>query len=218
MAVVIVTIMALVFGSKSSTGIILPLLIAGDIFAVIYYNRHARWDYLFKLLPWMIAGVLIGVWIGKDLPEQLFKRGMAVIIIMSVFMMVWWDKNKERNVPDYWWFAGIMGLGAGITTMIGNLAGAFSNIFFLAMRLPKNAFIGTAAWLFFIINLFKLPFHIFVWETITMDSIALNLRLLPGIFLGLWTGVNVIKYIKDHQYRKLILLLTAIGAILIFFR
>ena len=67
----IVTIMALVFGSKSSTGIIVPLLIVGDIFAVIYYNRHARWDYLFKLLPWMIAGVLIGVWIGKDLPELL---------------------------------------------------------------------------------------------------------------------------------------------------
>jgi uncharacterized membrane protein YfcA len=121
-------------------------------------------------------------------------------------------------VPHQWWFAGGMGLAAGFTTMIGNLAGAFSNIFFLAMRLPKNQFIGTAAWLFFIINLFKLPFHIWVWETVSLETLSLNLRLIPGIFLGLWVGVHVVKIIKNHHYRKLILILTAIGALMIFFR
>ena len=102
--------------------------------------------------------------------------------------------------------------------MIGNLAGAFSNIFFLAMRLPKDQFIGTAAWLFFIINLFKLPFHIFVWKTVTIETFAVNLRLLPGICLGFLVGIQLVKYIKDQQYRKLILLLTAFGAVMIFFR
>src|SRR5690606_41458311 len=41
---------------------------------------------------------------------------------------------------------------AGLCTMIGNLAGSLTNIFFLAMRLPKNEFVGTAAWLYFITN------------------------------------------------------------------
>ena len=72
-AIIIVTLMALAFGARESTGLIVPLLIVGDIFAVIYYNRHAQWSYIFRFLPWMIFGVLIGVLIGKDLDEETFK-------------------------------------------------------------------------------------------------------------------------------------------------
>ncbi|MBT8322411.1 MAG: sulfite exporter TauE/SafE family protein, partial [Eudoraea sp.] len=96
--------------------------------------------------------------------------------------------------------------------------GAFSNLYFLAMRLPKNEFIGTAAWLFLITNLVKLPLHIFVWETISWESLLINLKLLPGIFLGLYTGVRVVKIIRDRFYRKMILVLTAVGALLILLR
>ena len=168
-AVMNVTLMALAFGAKESTGMVVPLLILADIFAVIYYNRHTQWKYVFKVLPWMILGVLIGVVIGKDLPEKFFKIGMSVIIITTVFMMYWWDRKKIKTVPTHWAFASSIGTIAGITTMVGNLAGAFSNIYFLAIRLPKNHFIGTAAWLFLIINIIKLPFHFFVWETISFE-------------------------------------------------
>ena len=216
--VLIVTLLVLVFGGKASTGIMMPLLITGDILAVIYYNRHANWKYLFKLLPWMIVGVLFGAYFGKDLPEDLFKKGMAMIILFTVFIMLWFDQKKDVKVPDYTWFAASMGLSAGFTTMIGNLAGAFSNLFFLAMRVPKNVFIGTTAWLFFIINLFKLPFHIFYWETITLDSFKVNLFLIPFVIVGLLIGIRIVDLIKETFYRKMILVLTAVGAILIFFR
>lgn len=217
-AIVNVTLMALAFGAKESTGLVVPLLIAADIFAVIYYNRHTQWKYILRFLPWMMAGVLIGVFIGQDLDEKTFKIGMAIIILGSVIMMYWWDKRKSKTVPTHWAFAGFMGMLAGITTMIGNLAGAFSNIFFLAMRLPKNEFIGTAAWLFFIINIFKLPFHIFVWGTITTDSLVFNIKLIPGILLGLFVGVRLVKIIKEDFYRKMILVLTALGAVIILFK
>lgn len=217
-AIIIVTLMAIAFGAKESTGLIVPLLIVGDIFAVIYYNRHAQWKYIIRFLPWMLFGVLIGVLIGKDLNEETFKFGMAFIILGSVIMMYWWDRRKSKSVPTHWAFAGSIGILAGITTMIGNLAGAFSNIFFLAMRLPKNEFIGTAAWLFFIVNVFKLPFHIFVWHTITPETLLINLKLVPGILIGLFLGVRLVKIIKDEFYRKMILILTAIGALLILIR
>jgi len=217
-AIVIVTLMALAFGAKQSTGLIVPLLIVGDIFAVFYYSKHAQWKYIVRFLPWMMLGVLIGVFIGKDLDELTFKNSMAIVILGSIIMMYWWDRKKSKNVPTHWAFAGSMGIMAGITTMIGNLAGAFSNIFFLAMRLPKNEFIGTAAWLFFIINIFKLPFHIFVWKTITLDSFILNLKLIPGILIGLFVGVFLVNKIKEEFYRKMILFLTALGSLLILFR
>lgn len=217
-AVITVTFMALAFGARDSTGLIVPLLLVGDVFAVFYYNRHTRWRYVLRFIPWMVTGILIGVFLGKDLPEATFKIWMVIIILLSVIVMYWWDLRNSKHVPTHWSFAGFMGITAGIATMLGNLAGAFSNIYFLAMRLPKNEFIGTAAWLFFITNMVKLPFHVFVWETITPQSLLINLKLLPGIALGLFTGIRLVKIIRESFYRKLILLLTAVGAVLILFR
>lgn len=217
-AVLVVTIFALVFGGRASTGMLVPLLIAADVLAVRYYHRHLQVKYLWKLLPWIILGILLGVWMGKDLPEAIFKQAMAVIILISLGVMLWFERHRDAPIPDHWTFAGAMGLIAGFTTMVGNLAGAFSTIYFLAMRLPKNHFIGTAAWLFLIINLFKAPFHVLVWKTITWESLLVNLLLAPGILLGFYVGVNLIKKIRDSQYRQLILILTALGVLLIFFR
>ena len=218
LAVLIVTGLALVYGAKESTGILMPLLICGDILAVIYYNRHVKWIYLIKLLPWMVAGVLSGVLLGKNLPEDIFKSGMAIIILISVLMMYFWERKKDRKVPTHWSFAALMGIIAGFTTMVGNLAGAFSNIYFLAIKLPKNEFIGTAAWLFFIINLFKVPFHIWSWGTINGESFQISLSLIPTVILGFGLGVLLVRKIKNESYRQLILLLTGLGGIAIFFQ
>lgn len=218
MSIFNVTLMALAFGSRASTGLIVPLLIVGDIFAVIYYNRHTQWKYILRFLPWMILGIFIGVLIGKDLPEREFKWGMVTVIFISLGMLYWWDRRKTEHIPTHWLFAGSMGIMAGICTMIGNLAGAFTNIFFLGMRLPKNEFVGTAAWLFFITNTFKLPFHIFVWKTVTLESLMINLRLLPAILVGLFLGVVIVKKINEKNYKRFILIVTAIGAIAILFK
>ena len=218
LAILIVTGLALVYGAKESTGILMPLLICGDILAVIYYKRHVKWIYLIKLLPWMVAGVLVGVVLGKDLPEDLFKSGMAMIILISVAMMYYWERKKDRKVPNHLSFAALMGMMAGFTTMVGNLAGVFSNIYFLAIKLPKNEFIGTAAWLFFIINLFKVPFHIWSWGTINLASFQISLSLIPAVILGFVFGVSIVKKIKNDRYRQLILLLTGLGGLTIFFQ
>jgi uncharacterized protein len=218
LGVVIVTLMAIVFGGKASTGVLIPLMIVADIFAVIYYHRHTQWKFLRKLLPTMFLGVLLGVWFGNDISEQLFKHIMAVFILLTVIIMIWMDRKKTLGIPKHWLFTGSMGLLAGFTSMIGNLAGAFATIYFLAMRLPKNEFIGTAAWLFFIVNVFKLPFHIFVWKTVTTESLFLNLFLIPGIIIGFFTGVTLVKLLNNEIYRKFILVVTAVGALLILFR
>ena len=164
-----VTIMAIVFGSKASTGIVLPLLCVADIIAVIYYHRHAQWNHFWKLIPWMAIGILVGVYVGKDMNEVLFRKIMAIIIITTVFIMVALEIRKNQVIPTNKFFVANMGLAAGFTTMLGNLAGAFSNIYFLAMRMPKNDFIGTASWVFLVINLFKLPFQVFSGKILPLN-------------------------------------------------
>lgn len=216
-SIINVALMALVFGAKASTGILLPMLLVGDIFAVIYYNRHAQWKYLIRLLPFMMLGVVLGALIGENLSEEVFRRSMAIIIFISVIVMFWWDQRKSKQVPSHIGFAGVMGLSAGFTTMVGNLAGSFSSIFFLAMRLPKNAFIGTTAWLFLMINLFKVPFHVFSWGTVTLETLKVDAVLLLPILLGLFIGIKILKKVNDALFRKFILIMTGLGAVLIYF-
>jgi len=213
-----VTLMALVFGSKASTGIVLPLLCIADIAAVLYYHRHAQWKHFWKLIPWMAAGILIGVFAGKDLNEAVFRKLMAVIIILTVIIMLVMEIIKSENVPAHPLFAAGTGIVAGITTMLGNLAGAFSNLYFLAMRLPKNDFIGTVSWLFLVINLFKLPFQVLYWKNITATSLQTDLLLLPALALGFLLGLKIVKQIKDDHYRKVVIVLTLIGAVVIFLK
>jgi uncharacterized membrane protein YfcA len=215
---IITTFFAFAFGSKASTGILMPLLIAGDLFAVIYYHRHTRWSYLWRLMPWMLGGVLIGVWYGKDLLEADFKKGMALLILISVVLMWFLEKAKRIQIPDNRLFASIMGTVSGFSTMVGNLAGPFSELYFLAIRMPKEMFIGTAAWLFFLINIFKLPFHIFSWHTIHLDSIYVDLVLLPAELIGLWAGIVLVRKLNQDYFRKTIMILTTLGSLLIFLR
>lgn len=214
-SILTVTLLAHVFGGRNSTGILLPMLILADVFAVAWFRRHTQWRHLLRMLPWMLAGVVLGAWLGGELNEAVFKAIMASIILISVAVLLWREYRHSEEVPQHWSFAGAMGLGAGFTTMVGNLAGGFSNVYFLSMRLPKAQFIGTGAWLFCIVNLFKLPFHVFMWKTISADSLAINAALLPFLLTGFSIGLYIVRNIPEARYRSLILWLTASSVLLV---
>lgn len=216
LGIIVVAILANVYGAKASTGILLPLLIVGDVLAVSFYRKYVKWEYLWKFLPAMVVGVLIAVVVGKNLDENAFRSWMAVIILVSVVILLWRDLRKKMTFPRNPLFTSSMGILAGFTTMIGNLAGAFSNIYFLATQLPKNELIATAAWLFFIINLFKVPFHVFSWETITVQSLWIDLTLIPAAIVGFLVGKKLVTYISEQNYRWFLLIATTFGALLLF--
>lgn len=209
-----VTLMAIVFGSKTSTGIVLPMLCFADIAAVAYYKRHVQWKYFWKITPWMIIGILLGVYFGKEMNEVMFKKVMAIIILITIGIVLFMEYRKSKLIPENRLFAVSTGLAAGFTTMIGNLAGAFSNLYFLAMRVSKNDFIGTGAWIFLFMNLFKLPFQVFYWKNITRSTMQLDLLLLPALAIGFILGVTLVKKIQDEQYRKIVIVLTLIGSLI----
>lgn len=213
-----VTIMAIVFTSKGSTGVVLPLLCLADIAAVWYYKRHVRWEYFFRLIPWMAIGILIGVWAGNQMAELLFRKIMVAIIMITIFLVIIVEFRLKQGVPHHPVFAGAVGLLAGFTTMMGNLAGAFANIYFLAMRTPKNDFIGTTAWIFLCVNLFKLPFQVFVWKNIHTSTLITDLFLVPVLGLGFWTGLRFVGILQEQIFRKVVIGLTILGGVIILLR
>ena len=207
-----VPIMALIFGGKVSSGLVLPMLIMADLFAVRYYHRHANWQFLVKLLPSSMLGVLLATFLGSYIDDELFKQLMAVIVIASLAIIIGMESFKKEKIPDYIWFALLMGVLGGVASMIGNLAGAVMALYLLSMRLPKNEYIGTVAWFFLVINVFKAPFHIWSWETITLDSFYLNLFTLPFIALGAYAGIKTVGYIRESHFRWFVTSMTAIAA------
>lgn len=213
LSVLNVSLMALSFGAFPSTGVIMPLLLVGDVFAVAYYHRHARWVHLFRFVPLMLIGIGLGTWLGLQVSPEGFRHLLAAIVIISLLLLIFRDlRIPGRRLPLS--FTVAMGLLSGVTTMLGNLAGSFTNLYFLGLRLPKNEFIGTAAWLFLITNLVKLPLHLWIWKTIDGSTLLIDLKLLPFMLAGLLAGVLVVKKIPERPYRILIIAVTALGALL----
>lgn len=212
-----VPILAVVFGGKTSVGLMLPLMIFADFFAVKYYHRDANWNYLFKLFPSAAIGIFVGTWLGDEIDDQVFVRVMSGIVFTSLILMIWMKRLNKDKIPDYLWFAVVMGFLGGVATMIGNLAGPLMALYLLSMGLPKNEYIGTAAWFFLVVNLFKVPFHVLSWHTITVDSFLLSLSGLPFIAIGAWSGLWVVKRIQEKHYRWLVICMTAIASVSMLF-
>lgn len=213
-----VPMLASVFGGQLSSGIMLPMLCLADVIGVWYYHRHAEWSHLKKLLPWALVGTFAGTLIGEHINDQIFKIIMATIIIASVVIMIWLERGHKEDVPHTKWFAAFTGVAGGFTSMVGNLAGSVMAVYFLSMRFPKNSFIGTTAWFFMIINWMKVPFHVWRWKTINLNTFLLDLSALPLIIIGAFLGIIIVRNLPEKAYRWFIIGMTLLAAVMMFVR
>ncbi|HNP88237.1 MAG TPA: sulfite exporter TauE/SafE family protein, partial [Kouleothrix sp.] len=149
-----VAIFALVFPARESVGLVLVILICGDLVAVASYRRDASWPHLFRLFPWAAAGVVLG-YIALGRVNDLQMRRMIGLILLALVVFQYVRSRHPRKPDDVppAWLAPLTGITAGFTTMVANAAGPVMVLYLLAMRLPKILFVGTAAWYFLVINL-----------------------------------------------------------------
>ncbi len=109
-------------------------------------------------------------------------------------------------------FGLFMGVLAGITTMLANAAGPVANLYFLSVRLPKWNLIGTSAWFFFVINLFKIPFSAQLGLT-NVSALTLTLILSPLVSVGFFGGRHIAAIMPQKIFEIFLLICTAIGAL-----
>jgi len=214
----IIPILASMFGGKESTGLMLPILLTGDIIAVIYYRQHAEWKAIQRLMIWTSIGLALGAFVGNYINDIQFKTIVAVSILICVGILIYTEvKGNRLKVPEKLWFYALMGMASGFTTMIGNAAGPIMSVYLLAMGYNKNSFIGTSAWFFLIVNALKVPLQVFVWHNISLNNALLAAIVFPAVALGAYGGANLVKRIKETPYRYLIIVMTTIGAIRLLF-
>lgn len=208
-----VPLLAMVFGGQSSSGILLPVLCIADVLGLLYYHRHASWVHLKQLFPWAAAGTVLGAFVGGFIDDSTFKVLMAAAIFGSVTIMVFLERRQSITLPESPFVARATGLLAGFTSMVGNLAGPMMAVYFLMMRLPKYVFIGTTAWFFLVMNFFKVPFHVFVWDTISWSTILIDLTAIPAIIVGAILGVVIVRNLSEKVYRWFIIASTLVAAL-----
>lgn len=218
-AVLAIPLAALVLPAKASTGIILPMLIAGDLFAVTYYRRHAQWTHLLRLLPYGFVGIIIGYGLLAIVTDGELRPLIGTLILVMLVVSKWRERSGDNggNSSHYHWsYAFFMGVAAGVATMMANAAGPIMTLYLLAMELPKQEFIGTGAWYFFIVNCFKVPFS---WHLglINHDSLLLNLSLLPATVVGAVAGILVVRHIPQKLFVNIVQALTVIAAVKLLF-
>lgn len=210
----VIPIMASLFGGKESTGMMLPILVVGDLFAVGYYRQHAQWHVIKRLLLWTGIGMLAGAVVGNVISDKQFTTLIAVSVMVCVGLMIWIEsKGGSVAVPEKTWFYALAGIASGFTTMIGNAAGPIMSLYLMAMGYRKDNFLGTYAWFFLIINTLKLPFQALMWHNITLSSLALAGIMIPAVALGAVLGAKVIKRINEKLFRYLVIVMTAIAAL-----
>lgn len=218
LGVLAIALFTFIFPARASTGIVLPILIVGDIVAVVTYRHDAEWSYLFRLAPFTLIGVILG-YLALEYLEPLFVGRLIGVVLLVVTLLQLWRMRNASGVEragsalqHNLLLAALVGILAGFFTMVSNASGPIMIIYLLAMGLPKIAFMGTSAWFYFFLNGAKVPFSINL-GLITPQTLAFDAMMAPFVIIGGLAGYQILKRINQRVFEQLALIFTAIAAI-----
>ncbi|WP_040157400.1 sulfite exporter TauE/SafE family protein [Nigerium massiliense] len=206
---------ALAMPAKESTAAILLLLLIGDVIGVSLYGRNVQWKLIWRLVPTIIPGLLLGWVFMRLVDDTTMQRTIGVILLVSVLIQVWQRRRRgaEPASSDQtsWPVAAGTGVAAGFTTMTANAAGPVMALYFLAVKLDKARFIGTNAVFFFLINLCKVPLQISL-GLFTPTVFTLGVTMLPFLLLGAVLGVVAVRRVSQKGFDRIVMAASAISA------
>ncbi|GAA0449769.1 sulfite exporter TauE/SafE family protein [Streptomyces olivaceiscleroticus] len=222
-------VFAAVLPARDSTGALLPLLIVGDVLAVLTYRRHAHWPTLWRLFPAVAAGVVLGTLYMVWADDAAVRTSIGAILLLMAAVTVWRrraaDKAEERGEEKRDGGAtgaarlktrsyGVLG---GFTTMVANAGGPVMSLYLISTGFKKLGFLATSAWFFLIVNTSKLPFSaglgLIDTRSLLLDA-ALVLFVLPGAYLGR----RCVDRINQRLFERLVIGATVLGGLQLLLR
>lgn len=222
--ILVVPVMAKLFGGRPSIGMLLPMLLFADLFAISWYRQHVRWEKLRELLPSVFVGMAAGVVLLWKLGEVKGTRDLLNPIIGGlVLAMVGVHLLRQRLGPRFGPHSrsAVLYTGsiAGFSTTVSNAGGPVMSIYLTGLELPKEQFMGTTAWYFFLINFSKLPLYLALTALmpdkpfLTLTSLKFDLIIFPVIVLGVYAGRWLLPRLQQKQFDALVLILATIAAV-----
>ncbi len=182
--------------SKMALGIMLPILVVCDWFALWHYRNTFDKANLFRLLPPIIAGIIAGSFFLGEISDEQLKFWIGVVSILFVMYQLgkkWVFKHETAFQPTPWHSWGY-GVTIGITSTLAHAAGPPATMYLLPQNLGKRLYVGTSVVLFTLINAIKLiPYFLLGMITFPRLGTSLSLMLVVpiGTFLGVWMNQKI---------------------------
>lgn len=166
--------LSLVLPVSLAVGVLLPMLIVGDAFAIYSYWREWDGPLVRRMLPLGVAGAVLGTFLLAELSANSLRLVLAGFVLLLVAYKFVSDRIEHLRYQPASWHAQAAGFTAGVASGMFNNGGPPFNSFLLLQKLPPRRFIGTTAIFFALLNLLKIPGFLYTG--------VLNLPLL----LSLW--------------------------------
>jgi len=213
LSILVVPLMVLAVGdARQSAGWLLPLLCTADIFAVIYWRKHAAATRLFSLAPWVLLGMAFGA-AALGLSEKVLRPMVGcIVLVMLAIYLVRRQRPAAMRLADH---GPSYGVSAGFATTVANAAGPVMSLYLLSKNLTKEEFVAMGAWFYFAINLLKVP--IYVWHgLIGRLSLMFDAMMVPAVILGALAGRRLVLRIPQRLFDLLVISLTALSTLFLF--
>ncbi|MCF3134556.1 sulfite exporter TauE/SafE family protein [Streptomyces olivochromogenes] len=217
-------VFAAVLPARASTGVLLPVLIAGDLLAVATYRRYAHWPTLGRLFPAVAAGVVVGTLFLMWADDGVVRTSIGAILLLMAAITVW-RRRTEDTAPEpdaVTTRAGRVkarsyGVLGGFTTMVANAGGPVMSMYLLSAGFRKLGFLGTSAFFFLIVNVAKVPFSVGLGlidgRSLLLDA-ALVVFVVPGALFGKWA----VSRINQRLFEQLVIAATVVGGVQLLLR
>ncbi len=207
-----VAVFAAVLPARASTGTILLLLLVADAVAITTYWRDADWTTLRRLVPGVLAGVLLGaVFLGVagDRVTKVFI-GVLLLVLIAVTLLL----MRRPRPPQVQGRVGraVYGTLAGFTTMSANAGGPVMSMYLLASDFAVTSFLGTSAWFFFLVNVVKLPFSLSL-GVIRPETLWIDLVLAPVVLASAYGGRLLAARMDPVLFGRIVTVLTVLSSL-----
>lgn len=212
LALIAVVLTAQVVPTKDSTGVVLIMLLVGDLVATWTYRHDVDWRLIGRLIPPVLVGIGLGALFLNWVDGPTLKRTMGVIVLILLVIGLWPDRLAAHRPSVGMAYGGL----AGFTTMVANGGGPPMSLYLLARKYDKLRFLGTTAWFFFAVNLIKVPFSIGA-GIVRPDTAALAAVLAPLVLVGTWIGRLTIKRIDQLLFDRLVTALVGVAGVYLLF-
>lgn len=200
-AMLSVPILALYMDAAMAAGLLLPLYLVADAYAIYLFRKAFSRRNLAVLLPAAMLGILTGYLAVSHVPGDAVKLLVAGIGISYLFNALRLRLSKgavpprPADVPRglFW------GALAGLTSYISHAGGPPFQAYVLPQRLEKMTFLGTTTIFFAVVNLAKVPPFVMAGQ-ITWESVQQVAWLVPLALLGAWSGATVSRLLPERVF------------------
>ncbi len=208
-------LMALVMPADQVIGLVLPILMFADIFAVVLHWRRWDWRLVRLLLPGAVAGVTIGTFFITNAPTQALRLVLGTITLILTLYKIF-EKNilKSLTYQPRNWHGLLAGTVAGFSSSLAHTGGPPISVYLLLQNVSPRIFVASSALFFFILNWIKVPYYFYagLFDFPRLWQIAWLSPVLPlSVWLGRWASDKIDKV----QFERLVIVLLAITALML---